>query len=94
LLAAGRAGTVDEVGQRFLESGVALIARAERACNEMSVLLEVDTIYRRIRRKAGTVEDQELELPGQWKLPAPGRTPANDASVDKHEPLHGSSLQL
>jgi hypothetical protein len=28
----------------------------------MSVLLEVGTIYRRIRRKAGTVEDQELEL--------------------------------
>jgi hypothetical protein len=62
LLAAGCAGTVDEVGQRCVESGVALIARAEQACNEMSVLLEVGTIYRRIRRKAGTVEDQELEL--------------------------------
>ena len=41
---------------------MALIAGTEQACNEIGVLLDVDMIYRRIRRKAGTVEDQELEL--------------------------------
>jgi hypothetical protein len=70
-----------------------VITEAEQACDEFRVLLEVNAVYRRIRRKAGTVEDQELELLAQWKLSAPGRTSSNDASVDKHEPFHAAILR-
>jgi hypothetical protein len=73
---------------------VALIGGTEQACNEIGVLLEVDMIYRRIRRKAGTVEDQERELLAEWHLPAPGRTSSNDAPVDENERLHGRIVPL
>ena len=71
-----------------------VISRAEQACDEMRVLLEIDAIDRRIGRKAGSVDDQELELLAQRKLPTPGRTPSKDTPMDEHEPLHARILSL
>lgn len=71
-----------------------VIAWAEEACNEAGVIVEIDTFNRRVWRKAGTVEDQELEPLAEWQLTAPGRTSANDAPVDEHEPLHGAILRV
>lgn len=70
-----------------------MVTGAEQARDEIGVLLEIDTIYGRIRRKAGAIEDQELESPAQRKLPAPGRTSSDDAPVDEHQPLHRTILR-
>jgi hypothetical protein len=60
-----------------------VVPGAEQIRDEIGFLLEIETIYGRIRREAGVIEDQELESLAQRKLLAPGRTSSNDAPVGR-----------
>jgi hypothetical protein len=48
----------------------------------------VDAVDRRIRRKSGPVEDDELEPVGELTLGGQGSATSHDAPVDEHDPLH------
>jgi hypothetical protein len=65
-----------------------VVLRFEEACHELAVRLEVHARDRGARREAGALDDDEVEALGQRTLLAPGRSPAEDAAVDEHEPLH------
>jgi hypothetical protein len=69
-----------------------VIPAAEEAGHEVCIALEVDTLDGRVRRKAGAVEDDELELLGERSLRRPGRPPGDHASVHQHESLHEPML--
>lgn len=70
-----------------------VIPGTEQTRHELRVLLEVDALDRRIRWEAGPVENDDAEPLPERKLPAPGRTAADNASVDEHEPLHSAILR-
>jgi hypothetical protein len=65
-----------------------VVARREPLGDPAGVTLEVD-VLRRVGRKPGTFQNDQLEARnvGSAKL-APGRTTADDASVDEDESLH------
>jgi hypothetical protein len=70
-----------------------VIPGTEQTRHELRVLLEVDALDRRFRWEAGPVENDDVEPLPERKLPAPGRTAADNASVDEHEPLHSAILR-
>ena len=53
-----------------------------------SVVLEVDPVDRRVRRKAWAFDEDELERVGERALRSPRPSAADDAPVHEHDPLH------
>jgi hypothetical protein len=56
------------------------------------VLLEVDAIDERAWRESGPVEDDELELLGQWPLLSRRGVTVPDAAMDEDNTLHSRGL--
>jgi hypothetical protein len=66
-----------------------MVARLEQSGYQLRVLLEVDTLHGRARRKPRPVEDHELEAIGERLLSPPCQGAVRDAPVNEHEPFHG-----
>ena len=66
-----------------------VIAVAKPFRDEDGVLLEVDALDMRTRRKSWALEHDELvPLAQASPLRSPGRTAAGDAAMDENQPLH------
>jgi hypothetical protein len=69
-----------------------VVSGLEQLGHERRVRLEVDAHGRRIRRKAGTIDDEELEPVGERTLRGPCPAAPDNAPVDENDAFHEAIL--